>query len=247
LGGKNLMVDALGWRCKIGLLVDASDTVAQPECEKMRPVGVTNHTARIYSDAITGNEPVSGGAHDPTLEAALVRIMSAQPDHIVVPGTRVLIDSSSSSGLGARIRALSKRPCSTAAEALPAALMALECNSTIALVSTTTAILDRAILDYFKRTGFDVLPTTAENVVVRKPGTAMLEEIRQALVHAARQDAGAFVLLDVPCPTGRLAAEAEHWLGKPVISIGTAIYWHALRQQGIGDKVAGFGSLLERH
>ncbi len=43
----------------------------------------------------------------------------------------------------------------------------------------------------------------------------------------------------------RLAAAAERWLGKPVIAINTATYWHALRANGINDKVAGLGRLLE--
>lgn len=42
----------------------------------------------------------------------------------------------------------------------------------------------------------------------------------------------------------RLAAEAEDWLGKPVIAINTATYWHALRANGIADRMSGFGRLL---
>jgi len=42
----------------------------------------------------------------------------------------------------------------------------------------------------------------------------------------------------------RLAAEAEDWLGKPVIAINTATYWHALRANGIADRLNGFGRLL---
>ena len=37
------------------------------------------------------------------------------------------------------------------------------------------------------------------------------------------------------------------YLGKPVIAINTATYWHALRTCGIHDKKAGFGSLLEHY
>ena len=47
-------------------------------------------------------------------------------------------------------------------------------------------------------------------------------------------------------PFARVAAEGEMWLGKPVISANTASYWHALRSNGIADKVQGYGSLLER-
>ena len=43
----------------------------------------------------------------------------------------------------------------------------------------------------------------------------------------------------------RLAAAAEMWLGKPVIAINTATYWHALLQNGILDKIPGLGRLLE--
>jgi maleate isomerase len=32
-----------------------------------------------------------------------------------------------------------------------------------------------------------------------------------------------------------------------VIAINTAIYWHALRESGIADRVTGFGSLLLDH
>jgi maleate isomerase len=43
----------------------------------------------------------------------------------------------------------------------------------------------------------------------------------------------------------RLAAAAEMWLGKPVIAINTATYWHALRRSKIMDKIWGLGRLLE--
>ena len=48
-----------------------------------------------------------------------------------------------------------------------------------------------------------------------------------------------------PMDMVRLAAAAELWLAKPVIPIDTATYWHALRQNGITEKVQGFGRLLE--
>jgi maleate isomerase len=42
----------------------------------------------------------------------------------------------------------------------------------------------------------------------------------------------------------RLAGEAEKWLKKPVIAINTATYWYAMRANGMGDVVEGFGSLM---
>ena len=43
---------------------------------------------------------------------------------------------------------------------------------------------------------------------------------------------------------GRLADEAERWLDKPVISVNVATYWHALRMNGITDRIRGFTRLL---
>ena len=45
----------------------------------------------------------------------------------------------------------------------------------------------------------------------------------------------------------RLAGIAEFWLDKPVLAINTATYWWALRQNGIEDRIDGFGSLLRDH
>ena len=57
-------------------------------------------------------------------------------------------------------------------------------------------------------------------------------------------DVDAIVQVGTNLCMARLAGEAERWLGKPVIAINTATYWHALRANGINDKVQGFGRLL---
>ena len=44
-----------------------------------------------------------------------------------------------------------------------------------------------------------------------------------------------------------LATQLEQELGKPVISINTLTFWHALRNNGIKDRMIGFGSLLAEH
>ena len=40
---------------------------------------------------------------------------------------------------------------------------------------------------------------------------------------------------------------ASFRLDKPVLAINTCIYWWSLRQNGIDDKIEGFGSLLLEH
>ena len=57
-------------------------------------------------------------------------------------------------------------------------------------------------------------------------------------------DVDALVQVGTNLPMARLAMTMEERLGKPTIAINTATYWHALRNNGIDDKVAGFGKLL---
>jgi maleate isomerase len=69
--------------------------------------------------------------------------------------------------------------------------------------------------------------------------------LRKELIALDGDDVDAIVQVGTNLSMVRLAAAAELWLGKPVIAINTATYWHALRQNGIADKIAGFGRLLE--
>ena len=39
-----------------------------------------------------------------------------------------------------------------------------------------------------------------------------------------------------------LADEAERWLDKPVIAINAATWWMALRDNGIDDRLQGYGT-----
>ena len=70
------------------------------------------------------------------------------------------------------------------------------------------------------------------------------EQCRDALGRLDRDDVEAIVQVGTNLSMIRLAAAAEIWLGKPVIAINTATYWHALRANGIEDRMEGFGRLL---
>ncbi|HEX9523823.1 MAG TPA: hypothetical protein VF949_12665 [Reyranella sp.] len=59
-------------------------------------------------------------------------------------------------------------------------------------------------------------------------------------------DVEAIVQFGANLPIARIADEAERWLDKPVISINVATYWHALRMNGITDKLYGFTSLFSK-
>jgi maleate isomerase len=70
--------------------------------------------------------------------------------------------------------------------------------------------------------------------------------VRDAIRQIDGDDVDAIVQVGTNLSAIRMAAAAELFLGKPVIAINTATYWHALRACGINDRRAGFGQLMER-
>ena len=70
---------------------------------------------------------------------------------------------------------------------------------------------------------------------------------REAIRQLDGDDVDAIVQVGTNLSMIRLAAAAELFLGKPVIAINTATYWHALRALGVNDRMAGFGKLMEFH
>ena len=71
------------------------------------------------------------------------------------------------------------------------------------------------------------------------------DELREALLELNETGADALVQVGTNMGMVRLGAEAERWLGKPVLAINAATWWMALRQNGIEDKLYGFGRILE--
>src|SRR5260370_14489197 len=74
-----------------------------------------------------------------------------------------------------------------------------------------------------------------------------LADIRAALRELDGNDVDALLQVGTALPTVAVAAEAERWLGKPVLAINTASYSDAIRPCWIGDRVLGLGRILGEH
>ena len=68
-----------------------------------------------------------------------------------------------------------------------------------------------------------------------------------AIIAVSGPDVDAIIQVGTNLAMARLAGIAELWLDKPVLAINTCIYWWSLRQNGIDDRIEGFGSLLLQH
>ena len=105
---------------------------------------------------------------------------------------------------------------------------------------------DEEVRKFFTDCGFEVM---AVHGLKSKSPTLIAHETAETLRDAvnAVNDPQVEAILQVGTNLAfaHIAPMAEFWLGKPVLAINTATYWHALRSNGIEDKVRGFGSLLE--
>jgi maleate isomerase len=115
----------------------------------------------------------------------------------------------------------------------------------IALLSPYWPVMNDIVRAYFQEAGFEVMRDEA----LRAPswtGIAAITtpERREALLRLDGDDVDALVQVGTNLSMVKLAAAAELWLGKPVIAINAATWWHALRLHGIEDRVEGFGRLL---
>jgi maleate isomerase len=69
--------------------------------------------------------------------------------------------------------------------------------------------------------------------------------LRQVLRDLDGDDIDAILQVGTNLANGAVAAEAERWLGKPVLAMNVVTYWDALRRCGIEDRVYGCGRILE--
>ncbi len=101
---------------------------------------------------------------------------------------------------------------------------------------------------FFAECGFEVVRIKGlrcgSPVLIAHVGEA---ELRAAILEVDGPDVDAVVQVGTNLPMARVAGMAEFWLSKPVIALNVATYWHALRQNGIHDKIQGFGRLLAEY
>lgn len=247
------MTDVLGWRCTFGVVTPSTNTVVQPEYDDMRPVGVTNHVARMHIP----DDPIGSDGDfdelirriDVALDAAIERVMTARPDRLILG-----ISAESIWGGGMKAAAAIRErvgrlagglPFTQAADALPAALKAYGVSGRIGLVTPYYPVAEKHLAAYIREIGYE--PGEMRHLARKSPvdiALTPLADLRDAIRQVDGPDVAAIVQFGANLPMGRLAAAAELWLGKPVIAINTATYWHALRSAGIADRQEGYGRLM---
>jgi maleate isomerase len=245
------MTDILGWRHCFGVLGPSTNTVVQPDMEAMRPAGVTNHYSRIFTPnaQAVSNETFMAGISvigQNTLDA-VASVMTAEPDSLVM-GMSAVTFIGGVAGADAFRRKLEdagRVKAATGAHACAEALNAYGNIGRIAFMSPYFPAANAEVKRFFQESGYEVvrdscLECSRWTAIAKVPPNT----VRDAFKALDGDDVDAIVQVGTNLSAVKLAAAAELWLGKPVIAINTAIYWQALRMNGIEDKIEGFGRLL---
>jgi maleate isomerase len=247
------MTDTLGWRRTFGVLVPSTNTSVQPEFDGMRPPGVTNHISRIRIPnlALRSDEDFNElirlivEAQDEAIDS----IMTCEPDQLVLGiSAETFWDGlGASQALRTRLEQRTGLPVSMGADACHAVLRLLGAKR-IAVITPYFPVGDRNVVRFFEESGYAVVRIKGLSC----PSPVAIARVTEAELAATLRavdgdDIDAIVQVGTNLAMARLAPEAERWLGKPVVAINTAIYWHALRTAGIPDRIEGWGPLLAQH
>ena len=246
------MRDVLGYRMKFGVLGPSTNTIVQPDFEMMRPPGVTNHYSRIFTPnaKAISNESFMAGATvigNNTLDAVR-SVMTCAPDYLVMGMSAVTFFGGvkGADGFQAMVEREAGVGISIGSHSCTAALKAYGDLKRIAFLTPYFPAANAEVRRYFTESGF----TVVRDLCLQCPSWTGIAEVtpdvlRERLIELNGPDIDAIVQVGTNLSMVHLAAAAEMWLGKPVIAINTATYWHALRQNKISDKIQGLGRLLE--
>ena len=245
------MPDTLGFRKRIGVVVPSTNTTVQPECEALRPNGVTNHTGRVTIKERPLNTEQAFFEHMRDMRegigTATDQIMTAGLDHLVVG---ISLESfwggvAEADKFQNELAQRSGAGISMGSTASVAALKAFGARR-IAVLTPHQPRGDEMVRVYLQEAGFEVvrlkgLKCATPRAIAQVPAA----DIRAALAEIDGTDVEALLQVGTALPTVAIAAEAERWLGKPVLAINAVTYWDALRRCGIADRIGGCGRILE--
>jgi maleate isomerase len=237
-------------RAVFGVIVPSTNTVVEDEYNQMRPRGVSLHAGRIYirNESLDSDEVFEAFLEDLRTEIgrAIRDVVTAKPDYLVMGMSAETFwgGAEGNERFERFVRDQSGLAVSTGASACKEALQRLGARR-IGVITPYQPVGDEQVQTFFSQLGFEVttvhgLKCPSATAIAEVPP----EEVRQAFLSVNGGDVDALVQAGTNLPAVGVAARLEDELGKPVIAINAATLWHALRVNGIEDRIEGFGRLL---
>ncbi|MEY3552006.1 MAG: hypothetical protein RL735_354 [Pseudomonadota bacterium] len=245
----------IGKRARIGVIIPSTNIGVEYDCQRIIPPGVTWHFARFFvsqPDLSSDNMFLAFiDAIRETIPDAMRDIMTCEPSYIMMGMSAETFWGGLEGNVEfeARLRDYigPNMGLTSGAAALKDAIDSFGAKN-IAALTPYQSVGDEQVHRFLEESGYNVtkvvgLKCDSATSIAHTPPKEIIDTILHELdgsnvdciVQAGTNLSG----LDI-FPT------LEKQLAKPIIPINVATIWHALRAQGINDKIFGRGWLLER-
>ncbi len=246
----------IGARGRIGVIIPSTNIGVEYDCQRIIPPGVTWHFARFFvSQPDLSSDDMFMAFIDAirhTIPDALRDIMTCEPSYIMMGMSAETFWGGLEGNVEfeARLRDAigPTMGLTSGAAALTAALDAFGAKR-VAALTPYQSVGDVQVRRFLEESGYEVtkvvgLKCDSATSIAHTPPREVIDTVLRELDGA---DVDAIVQAGTNLSGLDIFPTLEKQLGKPVIPINVASIWHALRAQGINDKIYGRGWLLERH
>ena len=245
----------IGARGRIGVIIPSTNIGVEYDCQRIMPPGITWHFARFFvsqPDLSSDNMFLAFiDAIRETIPHAMRDIMTCEPSYIMMGMSAETFwgGLEGNAEFEARLRDIVGPDIgvTSGAAALTAALDAFGAK-TVAAITPYQSVGDVQVQRFLEESGYNVtkvvgLKCDTATSIAHTPHHEVIDTILRQL---DGQDVDAIVQAGTNLSGIDIFPTLEKQLGKPVIPINVATIWHALRAQGVDDKIYGRGWLMER-
>ena len=246
----------IGARGRIGVIIPSTNIGVEYDCQRILPPGITWHFARFFvsqPDLSSDNMFLAFiDAIRETIPHAMRDIMTCEPSYIMMGMSAETFwgGLEGNAEFEARLRDIVGPDIgvTSGAAALTAALDAFGAK-TVAAITPYQSVGDVQVQRFLEESGYNVtkvvgLKCDTATSIAHTPPHEVIDTILRQL---DGQDVDAIVQAGTNLSGIDIFPTLEKQLGKPVIPINVATIWHALRAQGVDDKIYGRGWLMERY
>ncbi len=240
------------WGLKVGLLTPATNLTVESELSNMRVDNVTVSASRIIIDSVDWTSPEG-------LQNFVEGVNKRLPETIerlqFQPKSLLLGISSSNLWGGLESNQQIKNDIyqqfgislTTPVDAYVQAQKELGFKK-IGVITPYPEIADEKVAEFFAEFGVEVVQQNSFRCT--NPidiGEVSEPDLIQMVRKTDSDECDAILQLGTDLRMARVASISEEFLGKPVLSVNATTWWHYLRQNDIGTRLSGWGSLLSQH
>ncbi|GLP96339.1 maleate cis-trans isomerase family protein [Paraferrimonas sedimenticola] len=253
-----MSIDYYGYRKKFAVLVPSTNTAVETEYHMMAPEGVVVATRGcvIPPFKVTNEKEFVEmvEAIGAATEQGLRDSLTCRPDHVIFGySAETFWDGKDRSDREFhRYNNIAKDAgnceITFGAQAILDALKCYPKARRIGVISPYMPVGDDNVVKFMQDIGYEVVRIKGHS----SPGPVEIAhepfgKTRALLDEVDGEDVDLILQAGTNMYFVELAAKLEKELNKPVLAINAVTFWHALRTQGIHDRVRGYGSLLEEH